>query len=160
MRNSRLEFGDHGEQYDDLEAPEALEDDSLPLSSLDSSLASTLNSLCLEYRRLGSEIDDRESTRKTLKESIEDLILTLPAKRISAPGWKTVKSQKVTRPLQRPLLVAECQRLDIDPVTVIDIIKKASPEKKGKEYVSILGPGKEEEVSASASASAVSNAFD
>lgn len=124
---------------------DSTEDDSLPLSSLDSTLQSTLNSLCLEYRRLGAEIDEREATRKTLKESIEDLILSLPTKRISAPGWKTVKMQKITHPLQRPLLVAECQRLAIDPITVIEIIKTASPEKKGKEYVSILSPGKEGE---------------
>lgn len=122
------------------------ENDSLTLSALDSSIQSTLNSLCLEYRRLGSEIDERESTRKSLKEEIEALILTLPTKRIQAPGWKTVKSQKITHPLQRPLLVQECQRLAIDPITVIEIIKVASPEKKGKEYISILAPGKEEDV--------------
>lgn len=120
------------------------EKDSLPLSSLDPDLSSTLNSLCLEYRRLGSEIDDREATRKSLKESIEDLILTIPTKRIQAPGWKTVKSQKVTRPLDKRLLVSECNNRDIDPITVLEIIKAASPEKRGKEHVSILAPGKEE----------------
>jgi hypothetical protein len=120
-------------------------EDSLPLSSLDPSLASTLNSLCLEYRRLGSEIDQREITRKSLKEEIETLVLALPAKRISSPDWKTVKSQKITHPLQRPLLIAECNKRDIDPLTVVEIIKVASPEKKGKEYVSILAPGKEGE---------------
>jgi hypothetical protein len=129
-----------------VSTPDSQEDDndSLSLSALDSTLSSTLNSLCLEYRRLGSEIDEREATRKTLKESIEELVLALPTKRISAPGWKTVKSQKVTYPLQRPLLVTECQRLGIDPITVIEILKAASPEKKGKEYVSILGPEKED----------------
>lgn len=118
--------------------------DSLPLSSLESTLQSTLNSLCLEHRRVGAEIDERVKTQKSLKESIEELILTLPTKRIQAPGWKTVKSQKITYPLQRPLLVAECNARDIDPITVLEIIKAASPEKKGKEYVSVLGPGKDE----------------
>lgn len=132
------------------------EDDSLPLSSLDSTLQSTLNSLCLEHRRLAVEISERVETQKSLKESIEDLILSLPTKRISAPGWKTVKSQKITYPLQRPLLVAECNSRGIDPITVIEIIKAASPEKKGKEYVSILGPGKEETAESTTS----TNAFD
>lgn len=130
------------------------EDDSLPLSSLDPTLQSTLDSLCLEHRRLAVEISERVETQKSLKESIEELILTLPTKRISAPGWKTVKSQKITHPLQRPLLVAECNRRGIDPITVIEIIKVASPEKRGKEYVSILGPGKEEESTTN------TNAFD
>ena len=131
------------------------DDNSLPLSSLDLSIQSTLNSLCLEYRRLGSEIDERVKTQKSLKESIEELVLTLPVKRIQAPSWKTVKSQKITHPLQQHLLVQECQRLDIDPITIIEIIKKASPEKKGKEYVSIFGPAKEE-----AETIASSGAFD
>jgi hypothetical protein len=126
-------------QEDDVDS------DSLPLSSLDASIASTLNSLCLEYRRLGSEIDQREITRKDLKEEIEKLVLTLPSKRISAPGWKTVKSQKVTHPLDKRLLVSECNKRDMDPITVIELIKSASPAKRGKEYVSILAPGKEDE---------------
>ena len=123
----------------------AVEDpeDSLPLSSLDPTLASTLDSLCREYRRLGSEIDSREVTRKSLKEEIEALTLTLPAKRISASEWKTVKSQKVTHPLQKKLLISECEKRELDPLAVVEAIKAASPEKKGKEYVSILAPGKE-----------------
>jgi hypothetical protein len=121
------------------------DDDSLPLSSLEPSVASTLDSLCLEYRRLGSEIDSREITRKDLKEEIERLVLTLPVKRIFAPGWRTTKSQKITHPLDKRLLVTECNNREIDPITVLEVIKAASPEKKGKEYVSILAPGKEDD---------------
>lgn len=141
MSNTQLEFVGHREQG---------ESDSLPLSSLDCTLQSTLNSLCLEHRRIGVEIDERVKTQKSLKESIEELILTLPTKRIQAPGWRTVKSQKITHPLQRHLLIKECNARDIDPITVIEIIVLASPEKKGKEYVSILAPSEEQSTSTAA----------
>lgn len=116
------------------------DEDSLPLSALDSSISSTLNSLCLEYRRIGAEIAERTKTQLTLKECIEEIALQLPSKRIKSESWTTVKSQKVTYPLQKRLLIQECHKHDIDPITVLDIIKASSPAKKGKEYISIIDP--------------------
>lgn len=114
------------------------DEDSLPLSALDSSISSTLDSLCLEYRRLGTEIAERTKTQLTLKECIEEIALQLPTKRIKSESWATVKSQKITYPLQKRLLIQECNSRNIDPITVLDIIKASSPAKKGKEYISII----------------------
>jgi len=116
---------------EDSEAPPVL------VSSLDPGMARTLSSLCLEYRRVGAEIDTRKETQKSLKESIEDLILSLPYKRLQGEGFSTVKSQKVTPTLNKQKLVEESISRGIDPVTVREILLASTEEKKSKEFIII-----------------------
>lgn len=121
--------------------------DSLPVSSLPQEVSSVLSSLVLEYRRLGAEIDEREITRKSLKEEIEIIVLALPTKKVLGPsgaeGWTLRRDSKKTKSLNKSLLAEESTRRQINPVDVVEILAFATEEKRGKEFVVVTEGEKE-----------------
>src|SRR5688572_22686387 len=96
------------------EAPVLPLSDSIPATSLPQETSSILSSLVLEYRRLGAEIDKREVTRKSLKEEIETIVLTLPTKKVLGPsgseGWALRRDQRTTKSFNKTRLAEESTR--------------------------------------------------
>lgn len=125
----------------------------VPASSLEPSTAQALSTLCLEYRRLGAKIEALESQQKGLKTDIEELALALPHKSVEGQGWRTTRSQKTSTSLDTVLVSEESTRRDIDPIDVLEIIKFATVETKGKEYIVITDPTKEQKKKSKDSAS-------
>lgn len=115
----------------------------VPASRLEPSTAQALSTLCLEYRRLGAKIDTLKAQQEGLKTDIEELALALPHKSVEGQGWRTTRSQKTSTSLDTVLVSEESTRRDIDPVDVLEIIKFATVEHKGKEYIVITDPSKE-----------------
>lgn len=122
-----------------ISSPEGI--DSIPVSALESRISRTLSSLCLEYRRIGAEINERKETQKELKEQIEVLALSLPYKSIVGEGWSTRREQRTISTLNRSTLAIEASKVGYDPITVLDLVKSATEEKPVKEFVKVLAGG-------------------
>lgn len=123
----------------------------VPVSSLPGTIASLLSSWCARYRALGAQIAPLKAEQDRLKKDIEELALAQPYKSIEgvpeegsdkAP-WRTTRSQKTTTRLDTVLVSEEATRRNIDPIDVIEIIKFATVETKGEEYVTITDPSQE-----------------
>lgn len=123
----------------------------VPVSSLPGTIASLLSSWCARYRALGAQIAPLKTEQDRLKKDIEELALAQPYKSIEgvpeggsgkAP-WRTTRAQRTTTRLDTVLVSEEATRRGIDPVDVIEIIKFATVETKGEEYVTITDPSQE-----------------
>lgn len=118
--------------------------ETLEARALPSSIAQSLDALCREYRRLGARISSLQKDQKEVKESIEELALDIPAKKITGAGWSTNRQCKTTREIDQQLLMLESASRNYDPIVVREIITASTVEKKGKEYVTVTGSGEEE----------------
>lgn len=121
------------------------------VSSLPGTIASLLSSWCTRYRALGAQIAPLKAEQDTLKDDIEALALAQPYKSIEgvpeegsdkAP-WRTTRAQKTTTRLDTVRVSEEAIRRNLDPIDVIEIIKFATVQTKGKEYVTITDPSQE-----------------
>lgn len=111
------------------------------LSSLDESTQSLLSSLLSEHTRLSNRISSLTSEQKTVKESIEEICLSIPSKRILFPdGLSTIRTAKSSSKFNKSLAILESLARSIDPIDFLDILSLATEKKKGKEYVMINIP--------------------
>lgn len=158
-RESRFGFKDSqsSSPKDAVESPPK----PVPVSSLPGTIGSLLASWCARYRALGRQIAPLKTEQDTLKDDIEELALAQPYKSIEgvpeegsekAP-WRTTRAQRTTTRLDTVLVSEEATRRNIDPVDVIEIIKFATVQTKGEEYVTITDPSQERKHKSKASKS-------
>lgn len=111
--------------------------------SLDASTQSLLLSLISSHKAISSKISSLTDEQRGIKESIEEICLEIPSKRIIFPdGLSTTRTSKSSTSFNKSKAISECVNRSIDPIDFLDILTLSTEKKKGKEYVMINDPEK------------------